>query len=229
MADGSCVAMIAVTPSMIRPSSVTNRRAPARSRPTVGDEDQHRQGLRENPLAVIEAQAEPDGHQGGAHGRQELEDQPGEQGDTQGRQRGRMHFFARGGHGPLVVPGPPESPQQRQALDQCVEAVTEALKAGQPAADHGRGVRPDQPGQYRGDHQRHARQAGRDQVEMADPGQQQRRNGYGQDSAGQDSAHEGIEVVDPVSDQCRQATRPRSVVLLIGGQAGRPRPADGRR
>ena len=56
-----------------------------------------------------------------------------------------MHFFARGGHGPLVVPGPPEGPQQRQALDQCVEAVTEALEAGQPAADHGRGVRPDQP------------------------------------------------------------------------------------
>jgi hypothetical protein len=128
-----------------------------------------------------------------------------------------------------VVPGPPEGPQQRQALDQCVEAVAEALEAGQPAADRDRSVRPDQPGQYRGDHQRHARQADRTQVKMADPGQQQCRNGHGQDDARQDSAHERIELVDPVSDQCRQATRPRSVVLLIGGQAGRPRPADGRR
>ena len=98
--------------------------------------------------------AEPDGHQRGAHGGQELEDQPGEQGDTQGRQRGRTHFLARGGHRPLVVPGPAERPQQRQALDQRVEAVAEALEAGQPTADRGRGVRPDQPGQHRADHQR---------------------------------------------------------------------------
>ena len=126
-------------------------RQPTHREEHLGDEDQHRERLREDPLASVETQAEPDGHQGGADGGQEFEDQPGEQRDPQGGQRGRADLFARGGHGPLVVGGPAEGPEQRQALHQRVEAVAEALEAGQPAPDRGRGVHPDQPGQERRD------------------------------------------------------------------------------
>ena len=107
----------------------------------------------EVPVASVQTQAEPDGHQGGADGGEEFEDQAGEQRDPQGGQRSRADLFARGGHGPLVVGGPAKGPEQRQALHQRVEAVAEALEAGQPAPDRGRGVRPDQPGQDRRDHQ----------------------------------------------------------------------------
>jgi len=124
-------------------------RQPAHGEKHLGDEHQHRQGLREDPLAGVQAQAEPDGHQGRAHGGQELEDQPGEQRDPQGGQRGRADLLARSRHGPLVVGGPAEGPEQRQPLDQRVESVAEALEAGQPAPDRGRGVRPARPGPAR--------------------------------------------------------------------------------
>ena len=109
-------------------------RQPAQGEKHLGDEDQHREGLREDPLASVQTQTEPDGHQGGADGGEEFEDQAGEQRDPQGGQRSRAGLFARGGHGPLVVGGPAKGPEQRQALHQRVEAVAEALEAGREGA-----------------------------------------------------------------------------------------------
>jgi hypothetical protein len=135
-------------------------RQPAHGEENLGEEDQHREGLREDPLASVQTQTEPDGHQGGADGGEEFEDQAGEQRDLQGGQSSRADLFARGGHGPLVVGGPAKGPEQRQAFHQRVEAVAEPLEAGQPAPDRGRGVRPDQPGQDRRDDQGDGGQGG---------------------------------------------------------------------
>jgi hypothetical protein len=172
-------------------------RQPAQRQEHLGSDHQHRQGLRQNPLTSIEAQAEPDGDQGCAHGRQELEDQPGEQGDTQGRQGRRAHLLARSGHGPLIVFGPVEGSQQRQPVDPRGEAVAEPLKAGQAAPDRGRGVRTDQAGQRRAEREGRTGHADGDQVQVTSPGEQQPRHGQGQDRPGQDSSHEGVKLVEP--------------------------------
>ena len=183
-------------------------------------------------MARVEAQAERDRHQRGADGSQELEDHAGEQRDTQGRKRRRAHVLARGCHGPLVIAGPAEGPQQRQARDQRVEPVAEPLQRGQPAPDRGRGVRSHKASQHRGRHQGQGRQACRHQVQAPYPGQQQRGHSQAQNDPGKNPGHEGVKLVQSGSQQSRHASGAWSRATpagLVGRGQARRRQADARR
>ena len=146
-------------PGPARGSGVEIRRQPAHRQEQLGREHQHGQRLRKDALAVVEAQAEPDGHESGTNGGEQLEHEPGEQREAQGCQRGRPYFLARGGHGSLVLGGPAEGAQQWQPFDQRSEPVAEPLEAGQAAPDRRRGVHAHQAGQHGGKHEDQGRQA----------------------------------------------------------------------
>ena len=134
---------------------------------------QHRQGLRENPLAGIEAQAEPDGHQGGAHGRQESRGPARRAGRHAGSPawpcgllRPRRPRPARGpwpGRRPAAAAGP--RPARRSG------------RRGARGSPTGGGPRPRCPPRparpVPGDTSVTPARAAENQVEVADPGQQQ--------------------------------------------------------
>ena len=97
-------------------------------------EQEHEEPALEVEAAVEQPQTDADGHQGRAHGGQELEDEGGEEGDAEHAHRRDPERLARGGQAADRGLGPAEGLQRGEAGHGVQEGAPQTLQV-EPLAD----------------------------------------------------------------------------------------------